>query len=373
MKVLISGDFCPNYRVTDLVEQLDVNSVFNDFIELNKSIDYSLLNLECPIKVGNSNPINKIGPVLSTNEKAVKLLKIAGFDGVTLANNHIKDISGKGVIDTIEVCTKYSIDTVGAGKNKAEASKVLFKVIDEIKIGIYNVTENEFSIVTDSEPGANPLNTIDDYYNIKEARKQCDFLIMIYHGGHEGYSLPSPRMKKLFRFYVEAGASVVICHHAHRYSGFEVYKESPIFYGLGNFCFDWPNAQTSLWNEGYSVMLNFVKGENVAFEIYGYKQGTVECKGVRMLSSDEDHKFRQSLSELNEIIEDDLKLFKSFEDFCKSKKYSYLVNFEPYNHKVSRALFKRGFLPSFLEEKKLLNYLRCESHLDVINNLFNKY
>lgn len=43
-------------------------------------------------------------------------------------------------------------------------------------------------------------------------------------------------MQEIYRFFVDIGADAVINHHQHCYSGYEVYKEKPIFYGLGNFC-----------------------------------------------------------------------------------------------------------------------------------------
>ncbi|MEC4008538.1 CapA family protein [Myroides odoratimimus] len=372
MKILISGDFCPNNRVVKLVDRLDYKTIFNDFIDLNEKADYSLVNLECPIKIGDSKGIKKVGPVLFTNENAVEVLVKAGFKGVTLANNHIKDIGEKGVLDTVEVCSKYGLDVVGAGKNKTDASEILYKTIEGVKIGIYNVAENEFSIASEDSGGGNPHDPIEDYYAIREANKNCDFLVVVYHGGHESYSLPSPRMKKLFRFYIDSGASVVVCHHAHRYSGYEVYKGAPVFYGLGNFCFDWKGTHNTLWNEGYSVLLDFSKGKSIDFKIYAYKQGLEDCEGVRLLNEEEEEKFRSSINELNEIIKDDLRLVEAFNSFCKERRYGYLVNFEPYNNKISRMLFRRGILPSFLREKKVINYFRCDSHLDVVRNLLQE-
>ena len=59
---------------------------------------------------------------------------------------------------------------------------------------------------------------------------------MIVHGGHECYNLPSPRMQKQYLFYADQGADIVVGHHTHCISGYEVYKGVPIYYSLGNFC-----------------------------------------------------------------------------------------------------------------------------------------
>src|SRR5690606_27896818 len=147
--------------------------------------------------------------------------------------------------------------------------------------------ESEFSISTESNAGANAYNPILDYKAINEARPNCDFIIVIYHGGHEGYNLPSPRMKQLCHFYVDLGVDAVICHHAHVYSGYEVYQGAPIFYGLGNFCFDKKNRYNIAWTTGYSVILNLEKNKEISFELFFYRQGTMDCPGVVLIKGED--------------------------------------------------------------------------------------
>ena len=71
--------------------------------------------------------------------------------------------------------------------------------------------------------GANPIDIIDNAAQIKKAKKECDFVIVIAHGGHEYYNLPSPRMQKLYRFFAENGADIVIGHHTHCVSGHAIH------------------------------------------------------------------------------------------------------------------------------------------------------
>jgi poly-gamma-glutamate capsule biosynthesis protein CapA/YwtB (metallophosphatase superfamily) len=62
----------------------------------------------------------------------------------------------------------------------------------------------------------------------------------------------------------DAGANAVIGHHTHIISGHEVYKEAPIFYSLGNFCFDWEGLRNLPWNKGMIVRLGFEKGKKIS-------------------------------------------------------------------------------------------------------------
>ena len=93
-----------------------------------------------------------------------------------------------------------------------------------MKIAILNFCENEWSIAEDDSPGANPMDIIDNTNHIREAKASHDKVIVIVHGGHEYYNLPSPRMQKQYRFYADQDADIVVGHNTHCISGSEMYK-----------------------------------------------------------------------------------------------------------------------------------------------------
>ena len=70
-------------------------------------------------------------------------------------------------------------------------------------------------------------------------------------------------MMETYRFFIEVGADAVVNHHQHCFSGYEIYKNKPIFYGLGNFSFDGIGSGDR-WSSGYIVTLNF-SGTEVEF------------------------------------------------------------------------------------------------------------
>ena len=239
MKILIAGDFAPRARLAEQVERRKFQEIFPDnLVNLIKSTDYSLVNFESPIIDNGFKPIKKCGPNMGCTEDAADAIKYAGFTAVTMANNHILDYGTAGLYKSIDCCKNIGLDVVGVGKNLREAESALYVEKAGNKLAIINCCEHEFSIATDTTGGANPLNPIRQYYCIQEAKKNADFVLVIVHGGHEHYQLPSPRMQETYRFFVDAGADAVVNHHQHCYSGYEFYKEKPIFYGLGNFCFD---------------------------------------------------------------------------------------------------------------------------------------
>lgn len=362
-KILIAGDFCPYHRISKMVADADY-SFFDEIKDLTKSADYSIVNFECPVVEGDVKPIEKCGPALRTERNAVSAMKYAGFDCATLANNHFRDYGDAGCKTTIEELQKQNIDYVGGGLNLTEAQKILYKDLDGKRVAIVNFCENEFSIATETLAGAAPIDTVDNYNQITEARKNADYVLVIIHGGHEHYQLPSPRMKKLYRHYVDLGADAVVNHHQHCYSGYEYYNDKPIVYGLGNFCFDLPEECNAKWIEGYMVLLKL--DINIELNIISYRQCNKEPK-IELLRKEEEHLINSNIDILNKIIADDTQLNNHFTNWCNNKTNTINYIFKSYNNKYLNAASSRGWIayPKRIKETKaILNYITCESHRD---------
>ena len=238
ISVLIAGDFVPRKGVASKFDEGLFEVVLGEVKLFVKQVDFSLVNLEAPIVEGKGTPIKKAGPNLKCSKSTIEALRYVGFKGVTLANNHFYDYGEEGALTTMSILTEAGISYVGAGKNLAEASRVLYQSVGDKTVAFINCCEHEYSIATDHTAGSNPVNPVSQYYAINEAKEKADYIIVIVHGGIEGYQLPTPRMQELYRFFVDCGADAVVNHHQHCYSGYEVYNGKPIFYGLGNFCFD---------------------------------------------------------------------------------------------------------------------------------------
>lgn len=366
MNILIAGDFCPIYRVKDLIELENYEMLFGNVKSVIESADLSIVNLEAPVsEIETDKPILKQGANLKCTAKSLDALKYSGFSMVTLANNHFKDFGESSINQTLEACRKRSILYVGGGENIQEASKILYKVIENKCIAFINCCEHEFSIATESIGGCNPLNVIQQFYAIQEARKKADYIVVIVHGGHEYYQYPSLRMKENYHFFIDVGADVVVNHHQHCYSGYEIYKNKPIFYGLGNFCFDRITQHFSNWHEGFLLLLSF-SDANIEFELIPY----IQCwKEPTILLLKEKEDFERKIYAINQIIRDDILLRKQQFLYYSEDSINYRIAFEPYNNRITRKMFKMKLLPSFLTRKKnilLSNIIECESHRDKV-------
>jgi poly-gamma-glutamate synthesis protein (capsule biosynthesis protein) len=368
--ILITGDFCPVNRTSSLITVGGERPLFNDFLAFTKDKDISVTNLECPLTETEAE-IDKYGPAMKASANVARILSAAGFNLVTLANNHIMDYGIKGLKSTLKACEANNMNYVGVGDSQTEARKIFYARAGSFNVAILNFAENEFSTTQGRYPGANPLDPINNYGDILEAKTNADYVIVIVHGGNELFNLPSPRIKKTFHFFAEAGASAIFLHHAHCYSGYEIYKGTPIFYGLGNFIFDKPLKRNQPWNYGYAVELNLTG--NLIFNIIPYDQCGKNI-GITLLNDKEKQLFNYNIERLNSIIMDDEKLSMEFEKYCKRVKKVYFSHIEPHSIKLLHSLRNRKLLPSLLSKKKktlYLNLMRCESHRDVLINLLD--
>ena len=247
--IIIAGDLCPKGRIAQLFEEKKYAEVFQGVKPVIELTSYAIVNLEAPIVEGKGSPIAKSGPNLKCTAKVIDAILYAGFKGVTLANNHFYDYGEEGALTTMQKLSENKIDYVGAGKDIEDAATTLYVIVGTKKVAIINCCEHEYSIATREHAGSNPLNPVALFYAIKEAKGNSDFVLVIVHGGIEHYQLPTPRMKEQYRFTIDCGADAVVNHHQHCYSGYEVYKGHPIFYGLGNFCFDWKGRRRNSYSQ----------------------------------------------------------------------------------------------------------------------------
>lgn len=369
-KVLVAGDFCPYSRMIGRCDSLE------QIAPIVQKADYAIVNLECSILAEKTtgNPICKVGPNLSASPNYLSIIKKAGFSCVTLANNHFADFGQKGVIESITHIKEQHLDYVGGGNNLNEAEQILFKKIGNQTIAFINACENEFTIATGVHGGSNPLNPTKQFYAIQQAKQQADFVLVIIHGGAEENQLPSPRMQETYRFFIDVGANIVINHHQHCYSGYEIYHGKPIFYGLGNFCFDWPNLRDTPWNRGYMVLCDTEK-DALSFDIIPYVQCGEEPIVTPLLGEQKDD-FFSKIKYLNSIIANKQQLERCYkENVLKTvdELYKVIIPF-----RMSLWLRKKILCSSRLKPilRRTLNYLRCESHRDrmmiILNQLLQK-
>jgi poly-gamma-glutamate capsule biosynthesis protein CapA/YwtB (metallophosphatase superfamily) len=373
LKILFSGDYAPSSRFEKLVLDKKEN-IFSDALNLIKESDISFVNLECPLTKHNI-PIKKSGPHIKANPGCVEALKF--FDIVGLANNHSMDFGSQGLQDTISACNSYNLHTVGAGMNLEEAQKVKVIKRKDFNIAIIAIAEHEFSIANKSSPGAAPLDVIENTNQILEAKKEADLVFVTIHGGNEYFQYPRPNLRKVCKYFIEIGVDGIFCHHPHVPGSYEIYKEKPIVYGMGNLIFDNKNPPKG-WDKGYMVSVSFDAAlkQLTNFEIFPYEQ-SIATEGIKLLENTEKKEFMLEIQELNNNLANNQTYVNEWEKFTEKKAKDTLVSmFFPYSFRglsrLTRFLPIDKFINPNKEISKRLNLLRCESHQELLQSILEK-
>ena len=253
MKLLIGADLVPTKTNEGLFAQGDVLTLFGEeLLQIINSADYKIFNLEMPL-TDIKTPIEKSGPVLCAPTSTIEGYKALSVNLVTVANNHIMDHGDQGLQATVDLLAANGIDYVGCGNSLQETKKVHLFECDGKTIGVYACAEKEFSIAKENAPGANPFDPLESLDRVAVLKAQCDYVIVLYHGGKENYRYPTPRLQKVCRKLVEKGADLVLCQHSHCIGCEEKYLDGTIVYGQGNTLFDCSNREG--WQTGLIVQI----------------------------------------------------------------------------------------------------------------------
>jgi poly-gamma-glutamate synthesis protein (capsule biosynthesis protein) len=190
---------------------------------------------------------------------AAQILRTAGIDAVTLANNHTMDFGFAGLLSTLTSLARADIASTGAGINQSAAS---LPVIIKLKhqsiclLAFSKTLPSAFWATTrraGSAFGAESLVT----ERISACAARGFFTVVAFHWGKEGEHEALPYQKDLAHLAIEAGGDLIIGHHPHNLQEIEIYRDKPIFYSLGNFAF---GSEPEVGNQqGMAVRLTFTE------------------------------------------------------------------------------------------------------------------
>lgn len=374
MSIVIGADLVPTKSNVELFEKGDIDTLIgSELKDIILNADYRIFNLEIPL-TDESNPIKKCGPNLIAPTKCICAYQTMNINLLTLANNHILDQGKKGLDSSIETLKNAGISYVGVGDSIKDASKPKIFNCNGKKIGIYACVEHEFTIATDKDSGANPIDLLETPDHIVELKKQCDYVIVLYHGGKEQYRYPSPNLQKTCRKLVEKGADLVLCQHSHCIGCKEEYLQGTIVYGQGNFIFD--DEENEYWQTSLLILLSS------DFEVKYIplkKTGNV----VRLAKGAEAENILEQFNLRSEEILDSDKVYQHYSELADQYKNHYLFSVM----KIKRGLLYRiinkltkGSLDKNIINKafnsmyryELENYVECEAHRELLLNILKK-
>lgn len=374
MKLLIGADLVPTDTNTDLFSAGDVDTLVGKALqEILSGADYRVFNLEVPL-TDFSTPIEKNGPALIAPTETIIGYRSLGVDCLTVANNHIMDQGEEGFSSTMTLLDQKNIAHLGGGSCLEEAAKPHIVELGGKRIGFYACVEHEFSIAGENTPGANPFDPLETPDHVAALKEQCDFLVVLYHGGKEHYRYPSPMLQKTCRKLVDKGADLVLCQHSHCIGCEEKYQKGTIVYGQGNFLFD--HSKSEFWQTSLLVQIEDGQSEDgQEFEISYIPL----CKRDNTVRLAEGEEAAQILADFHirsgEILEPGF-IEGNYALFAKQMRLQYLIAFGGKESKLLRLCNKlcgnrlRHWLHRRRYDKKKLlaisNYVRCEAHRELL-------
>ena len=240
----------------------DPSSIFQHVSSVINGGDVAFCQLEINLSRRGAGPQ---GQEIARNPEIAAAIKETGFDVVAFAGNHTLEAGIDSFYDTIQNLEQQKLRVLGVGKNIEEARQPVIIENKGTKIAFlgYSSVTNQEHIADSNKPGCAPLRAWTLYEpieptqpgtpsrahtfpyrtdldamigDIKKARTQADILIVSMHGGiHMTPALIADYQKEYAHAAIDAGADLVLHHHAHILKGIEIYSGKAIFYGLGNF------------------------------------------------------------------------------------------------------------------------------------------
>ncbi len=238
--VLAVGDIMLTGSAKPLLQAKGYDHPFQDknLVRLITTTDVAFANLEYPITIKGVRYTDKEYTFRGDPESLISIQK-AGFDLLSLANNHIMDYGEKGMRDTIRQCRKNRLAFTGAGSDLASASRLAVIKRRGVRYGLlaYSLTFPEEFWATTGKPGTAHPDWEQVGHDISDAKQRVDILMVSFHWGEELKSEPKKYQMDFAHHAISSGADMVLGHHPHVPQPIEIFKGRPIFYSLGNYAF----------------------------------------------------------------------------------------------------------------------------------------
>ncbi|MBO9669903.1 MAG: CapA family protein [Sphingobium sp.] len=251
VEILLAGDL--------VLDEPDASHWLSGIAPALQMADLAIGHLEVPHGQGAELLGDVPAPAAPLENLAA--IREAGFDLLSMAGNHIADCGAEGIAQTISELDRLSIGHSGAGQTLGEARKPAIMACRNRRVALlsYNCVGPEAAWATGTRAGCAwlrvdtadgapiaPAAALDRMSadvpailasDIVSARKSADLVLVALHKGivHTPARL-APYERPIAHAAIDAGADVVLAHHAHIVRGIEFYQDRPIFHGLGNGC-----------------------------------------------------------------------------------------------------------------------------------------
>lgn len=266
----LAGDVMLGRLVNRVLLSRPPEYVWGDHWAALRAADLRFINLECVISDRGSpwQPGHKMFH-FRAHPKAIAVLRAAGIDGVSLANNHTLDYGAEALRDCLRRLDEAGIRRAGAGETLEDAARPALLHVHGLRVAVIACTDNmpEWAVEAQSpgvffvEPG-DPGSEARLLGRIRALRPQADVVVLTVHWGPNMVVRPSAERVHLAHQAIAAGADIVHGHSAHVFQGIEVYGERLILYDTGDFVDDYA-VDPHLRNDWGFLFLVRLRGNRV--------------------------------------------------------------------------------------------------------------
>ena len=252
-------------------DRKDMAAPYRDLLPLMRKADIRFCNLEAPV-VGPRQPLPGRPYPLRSPPGNLDLLAQGNFDVIAIAHNHLMDFGVPGMRETLEHLSARRLPFTGAGETLDEAMRPVIVEAQGMTFGFLAMAcaFPAASGAGDSSPGIaglhvdtryEPLEGLADEHPgipprivtapdaaglahlceaVRALKEKADHVIVSFHWGVPGQTAVLDYQKIIAHAVIDAGAILILGHHAHVLQGVERYGNGLIYYGLSHVIFDMP-------------------------------------------------------------------------------------------------------------------------------------
>jgi poly-gamma-glutamate synthesis protein (capsule biosynthesis protein) len=234
------GDVSPSRTMESQIVRYGPRYPWTGLSPLLVDADLVAANLESALTI-QGEPLNK-SYLLRAHPYMGRTLLEAGFDLMTLANNHALDYGSQGLDETLATLQALGIATVGAGVSDKSAHRPAHFSVHGVRISVLAYAAARWTGSPDV-PSTDRLAWTEAAAveaDIQSIREQSDLVVALLHAGTEYARQPSSDQVAFARAAIRAGADLVVGHHPHVTQTVERHEQGLIVYSLGDALFDIP-------------------------------------------------------------------------------------------------------------------------------------
>jgi poly-gamma-glutamate synthesis protein (capsule biosynthesis protein) len=230
--------------------QYDHSHFLDDLAPLLSGVDMAIANAEFTL----AGPPYTGYPAFSAPDGYLKSITDAGVDVLLTANNHILDKGSDGLVRTLK---QYDVFT-GSGLDEEQYNRNNPLIISRngIRVALVNFTYGTNAGASREYPKVSRMDREEISRQMRRARKNADFVIVLPHWGEEYVLKHNASQEKWAEWLAGEGADAIIGAHPHVVQDTAIIKGVPVVYSMGNAVSNMSAINTRL---GLAVTLTLVK------------------------------------------------------------------------------------------------------------------